>query len=831
MSSRRYILLLLALAAVCTARAQGLKFNSAELPIDKRTSYNVFEGRSPEFAERLDIEFDIRLYPVTEIGYILRIKDQASGKIYNLFYDGQGDDSFKLNEEGKCSLITAKIDRQELLDAHWFRMRLAFDLRGDSITLTVRNRTFTAAEAGLPATCRPQIVFGKSDHIIDVPSFAIQHLTVRGAKSYTFELSQNEGGTVYDTKGRPLGRVQNPEWLINDAYRWRYRASFASRSVAGTCYNPRRREIYYFNRDTLFIYNVRTERTAMRLFAERCPLKLILGTCFVDAAHERLYAYEVYDDSSPADAPSVACLDLNTCRWSVACRGHLPTQLHHHGCCFDPEAGRFTLFGGFGNMRYSRDFHHFDLATGRWQTPDCFTGDRPCPRYFSSAGYLRKNHSVYVFGGMGNQSGDQTVGRIYCYDLHRLDLATGHITRLWEIPWETTHSVPVRNMVILDDSCFYTLCYPESVSNSYLRLYRFSIADGRYEILGDSIPIRSDKIATNANLYYDDRQGELFATVQEFDDDIRSRMRVYRLAFPPITARELAAHAQPRPAPTPWTLILLAAAGAAFAGGVWLFRHRRVKSHAARQTSEVPSERANAPAAARPNSICLFGDFTARDRRNRDITHLFTARQKQLFCLVLQHSAEEGISSQRLSSLLWPDRPEDKVKNTRGVTINHLRKTLAELDDIELIYSKGHFRLVQGPAFYCDYTRCREIVSAEPADGRREELIRLLSRGKLLKHDDLPLFDALKEELERMLEPVLQLEIEKSFTEGDYAATLALAEAVFCIDPLSDHALAYQLRSLNRLKRSDKARIRYQAFVLEYRRTFGTEYPYPFRDF
>lgn len=830
MGRYRYILLLLALAAVSTARGQGLKFNSAELPIDKRTSYNVFEERSPAFAGRFEIEFDIRLYPVTEIGYILRIKNEQSNKIYNLFYDGRGDDFLKLNEEGKCNLITAKIDRQELLDAHWFRMKLAFDLSGDSIALTVHNRTFTAAQAGLPETYRPIIVFGKSDHIIDVPSFAIQHLTVRGDKTYTFDLCQNEGSTVYDTKGRPLGHVQNPEWLINDAYHWRYRASFASQSVAGANYNPLRKEVYYFNRDTLYIYDVRTEQITVHPFAERCPLNLVLGTNFVDAARNKLYAYEVYDETSPADAPSVACLDLNTYRWSVECRGYLPTQLHHHGCYFDPGQGRYTIFGGFGNMRYSRDFHHYDLTTGRWQPPGEFSGDPLYPRYFSSVGYLKKTNSVYVFGGMGNESGDQSVGRYYFYDLHRLDLTTGRIHKLWEIPWEKTNSVPVRNMVILDDSCFYTLCYPESVSNSYLRLYRFSIADGSYEILSDSIPIRSDKITTNANLYYDDRQGDLFATVQEFDDDIRSRMKVYRLAFPPITAEELASHAKPRSAQTPWTLILLISFGAAIIGG-GIFRHLRIKSAAARQTPEAPPQGATAPDVSRPNSICLFGDFTVRDRRNRDITHLFTARQKQLFCLVLQHSAEEGITSQRLSNLLWPDRPEDKVKNTRGVTINHLRKTLSELDDIELIHTKGYFRLVQGPAFYCDYTRCLEIVSSEPSDENRRELIRLLGRGKLLKHDDQPLFDALKEGLERKLEPVLQLEIEKSFTGEDYAATLALAEAVFCIDPLSDHALSYLIRSLNRLKRGEEARIRYQAFVLEYKRTFGTEYPYPFRDF
>src|SRR5690606_32738644 len=90
-----------------------------------------------------------------------------------------------------------------------------------------------------------------------------------------------------------------------------------------------------------------------------------------------------------------------------------------------------------------------------------------------------------------------------------------------------------------NDSSLYTLCYPEHFSETSLRLYRFSLKDGSYEILGDSIPIRSDKITTNANLYFDKGLNNLYALVQEFEDDISSELKVYSLAFPAITKEEL----------------------------------------------------------------------------------------------------------------------------------------------------------------------------------------------------------------------------------------------------------------------------------------------------
>jgi hypothetical protein len=78
---------------------------------------------------------------------------------------------------------------------------------------------------------------------------------------------------------------------------------------------------------------------------------------------------------------------------------------------------------------------------------------------------------------MGNESGEQTVGRKYYYDLYKIDLTTKQISKLWEIPWERDNVVPVRGMVILNDSSFYTLCYPEHFSESLLKLYRFSLKD------------------------------------------------------------------------------------------------------------------------------------------------------------------------------------------------------------------------------------------------------------------------------------------------------------------------------------------------------------------
>jgi DNA-binding SARP family transcriptional activator len=479
-------------------------------------------------------------------------------------------------------------------------------------------------------------------------------------------------------------------------------------------------------------------------------------------------------------------------------------------------------------MNYNKIFYAFDTETHSWDTLR-FEGDTIRPRYFVSMGYQKSSNSLYVFGGMGNTSGEQVVGRKYFYDLYKVDLNTKRVTKLWEIKWNKDNVVPVRGMII-QDSSFYTLCYPEYFSNSTLRLYRFSLKDGSYQILGDSIPIHSDRITTNANLYFDDQLKALYATVQEFDDDIVSDLKVYSISFPPITAQELTGYLNAKRGPYLWIIVIAIFMGSA-AGIVFIIIRKR-KLRQIPGESETQTEDFSIKKQYRtdvPNSIYLFGEFTVRDKQNRDISYMFSTKLKQVFLVIFQYS-EEGITSQHLSHLLWPDKPENKVKNSRGVTINNLRKIMKELDGIELVYEKGVFKIVMANNCYCDYNRCLQIVASGLTEGNKEELLGILHRGKFLQAYDLSLFDLFKGTLEQELEPVLHTEMKRSFIENEYSVTLRFAESMLKIDPLSDEALAYQVKALFKMKQNYEAQKRYLEFVKEYKMMMGSDYPHSFND-
>ncbi len=815
--------------------SQGLRFHGNESVINERTSYSVFESHSPSFSDKLVVNFELSLLSPSNVGYIFRLKDTNLNTTYNLMYDNEGDKYtiFKFNEEGRNNLITTTFKKEELSNCQWIAVSLSFDLKKDSMTLKINEHETKIGDLHLHEKWSPIIYFGKSEHVVDIPSFAIKNVIVKDAQQeYFFPLNENEGEIVYESKGKIKGNVSNPVWLINNAYYWAPRASFRSKNVAGLNFNTKTQEIYFFDKDSITSFNVRTNNIASKTYGNELPVKLKLGMSFVDKETNRLYAYEVYSEEPPAAFTS-AYLDLNTLTWMPETAERLPTQLHHHNGYYDSENQKYIVFGGFGSQHYNKEFYSYDLVEKKWSLLS-FQGDKITPRYFSSMCYRKDQNALYVFGGMGNESGDQTIGRRYYYDLYKVDLNAKKITKLWEIPWEGDNVVPVRSMVMVDDSCFYTLCYPEHFSNTSLKLYRFSTKDGRFDILGDSIPIRSDKITTNANLYYNDKLNELYCTVQEFDaNDISSAARVYSLSFPPISLGELMRKSKNKSMLYIW---IISASLIALAGGGYLIYRKKKKHKTFIEALDNPHThskfeeeklRASFIRKDQPNSIYLFGEFTVKDRNNKDITYMFSTKLKQTFLLILQYSREDGISSQQLSDILWPDKTENKAKNLKGVTLNHIRKALAELDNIELIYDKGFFKIVVSEGCYCDCLQFVEITQGQNLINNKN-LIEILIRGKFLKNTEDEIFDSFKQEIENKAESILQMEIESRYAQQDYQTTLLLIDTLLTIDSLNEEALYYQVHSLTKLKMTDQAKNKYLLFSAEYKRVMNENYAVSF---
>lgn len=837
----RYIILLLFIISFNSAGAYGLKFRGSNYPIDQRTSYSVFDDNSPVYQDFFEVQFDMALYPSVDIGYVLDISGEKADQTFNLFFDLRGDDVlFRLNQEGKSVLIALPVNKEEMTKNHWFTVKITFNLKQNEVRLRVHDSEKICTGVYLTESFKPDIVFGRSGHMIDIPSIAINNVIITGKQIYRFPLNEVEGENVHDSSGKRMGSVKNPEWLVNEAFHWKKEASFYSSSEAGSCYDSERNILYYFNCDSIFSYHVETGEVSAKATKESCPMQLFLVNGFVDTTKEKLYVYEVYHDPEHDKDISIVSLDLKTLEWSVEGTDHLEMQLHHHDSFYDASERTYTLFGGFGNMHYSNDFWTLKLDTAatanlKWEHVQSLLGDRICPRYFSAIGYVPEKQWAYIFGGMGNDSGEQIVGRYYFHDLYKVDLIKKQVQKLWELEGEPDR-VPARGMVLRGDSAFYLLRYCESVSHSYLHLYDFSIRDGSYRVLADSIPIISDKITTNAHLYYNERRKRLFVTVQESKDDISSRFTIYSLLCPPVSGSVYAKDEK-----TGFTFLVITGCILVLSGACgWMVWKKKAKTKIRVTGKNEDEVKVSSPAVVKhypdllkcqSNAVYLFGEFTVFDKKGHDISYMFPLRIRQVFFLILYNSASGGISSKDLSDRLWPDKPKDKVKNSRGVALNHVRTLLNELSGIELVYEKGCFRFVISETFYCDFLHCMKLVSGSLEEGLRQEFITIISRGKFAAFLEGPLFDQPKEEMECKLEVVLLEQMRKSFESEDYQAAVSLAKAEFNIDPINEEALSCCIQSYFHMKHENLAIAVFQQFMVEYLKETGKEYARPFSDF
>lgn len=848
---------------------QGLLFYGNEKRISERATYSVLrEEHQRTFTNTFCISFDYLVRNVESPGYILYLEDRDAGKTYSFTYLHKPSDrcSFSFNEDGKRIFCTFELNKEDY-DHRWLPVSIVLDIHKDQARITVGSQSKEISNLGLEkGGFSPHIYFGKCEYILDVASYAIRNLSLTdGEEIMIFPLNESSGEDVHDSRGHVVGRVTNPMWLINQSYYWKELFTDYSSTPSGLNFDKTHQEILFFNQDSLSTFNLYTHELLQVPYKNPLPVQLRLGMNFLDEASRELYTYEVADSHGDA---MVAALDLSTNEWRSASTDYLCQQLHHHSGFFHPAEKKFFLFGGYGSRRYSNTFLAYDLKTCRWDTLT-FSGDRVTPRYFSGMAVSRDYKRVYLYGGMGNEAGDQNVGRNYLYDLYRVDMDTRSVRKLWEVKAPAVNRVVPRNMILsADEKYLFLLGYPEYLPNSTLQLYRLSVRDGECEVVGDSIPIVSEEIATNANLYFNEELGEFYCSVQEFEKHGQVTTRLYSLAAPPVTLADVEYYSRMR------TTLNNRLTGGIVGGVLFLMacawgivRYRRKRNAASPEETSAgvlpergqsapklsvmelpeieeselgkePSEWDELPAVLPPdkNAIFLFGMFTILDNAGRDITYMLSPKLRVLFLYILLNSVgKRGVLSSDMNKIFWPDKPDSNVKNLKGVAMNHLRKILQDVDGIELVFRNGYFCLVFGEEFYCDYIRLIALTSPEKKKKEspgaiRAEWLEILLRGKFISTVESDLFDYYKQKVESLIHSLLPEQLELAYKDARFSIVIRLCNILFIADPLSDMALAYTVCALRKQNNPEEAIRRYAAFTKDYKRMMNEEYSIAFAD-
>ena len=819
---------------------QGISFNSSQSSIVERTSYNVFVHDQPKFSGNFNIEFDLSIVDSKIFGYVLNIKDKNNPISYSLAYinSAGGAGELRLNLDGVKKLLSVPLKKELIGSRKWIKIALNFNSSSEEITLSVNDKIHSSIENEFNNIIIPEIHFGKHGSVIDVPLMAIKNLVITNRNNKNiFNFNESDGNNVYDSKGNLYGDVDHPNWLITESYHWKLISTESFDQVTSITFDENNNRFIYQNSDSLSFYDHVTKKNVFYSYKDTLPVPMRLGTSFLNTNENKLYVYELYD--VPDGKSTIASINLeNPEYWSKNSSVKLSQQRHHHNGLFNTSSNKYIIFGGYGNQRYTNAFNSYDIKNNKWESVS-FTGDKISPRFFSGMTQIGAK-KVLLFGGQGNKTGEQSIGKTYYYDCYMVNLETKIIQKLWDVEQENIKMVSSRNIVLNKDlSSFYTLGYSEYIPSTFLQLYNYSIKDGSYKTFGDSIPMVSEKIRTNANLYLNKSTNQFFCTTQEFEEDGSNKINIYSLNGQPVSKENVYKIDKK----TNSKIVLIFIVLVLMSGILYYLKYLNKIRNKKKDIYQVQVQNILKPKNStktleiKANSTYLFGSFRTYDRNKKDISYLFSPKIRQLFLLLLFSSRQNevpGLTSERIHSTLWPESTPQKAKNLKNVIISQLRNILKDLDGLELIYSKGRFFMELGDEFYCDYFNFSIQLDCLRDDlldyNSLNKLTNLISPGKFLSSINDECFDKTKKNFEYEILKILPNQLKRTYANKDYTHIIALTEILFNIDSLNETAFYYRIHTLHNMGLTLKSKKQFNDYIIRYNKIMGDNFLSTYKD-
>jgi two-component SAPR family response regulator len=818
--------------------AQGLSFYGNTFSGDQEPSYMVFNNNHiPSFSNHIDITFDLKMALNRTFGYILHLVNNKTGEAYSLTcgYVDDYNSIFKFNTEGKRNHLSITLANTYI--EQWLPAKLSINFQtGENYLIIGKYIKKGDKITNLPSRIPFFISFGRREQLIDVSPFAIRNLKISdGKSSYIFPLNESQGEKVHDINGKVVGSVSHPYWLMRESYYWKKRASFITPVSIGSKFNVKRQEIEFVTPNYLLIYAANTKKFTKKKYANQIPVHMNLGTICLNEKKDKLYDYEI--NNLPIGTTTIGALNLNTLKWEATGKAYTPTQLHHHVGFWDNTKTKYIVHGGFGSERYSDQFRVYNKKTDKWDIL-AFKGDKITYRFYSSIASTKDGNYIYLYGGVGNDSGDQCIGHDYYNDLYRIDLRYHTIKKCWDIPLKEKR-VPSETMILSKDGAYlYVIRYAEYIKSPYLKLYKIAIKDGNMEQVGDSIPFASGSIKSTVALYDNPKLNELYCITHEFNEKANQvKTNIFTISTPPVNKSEIENVSYEDNGSVIFIILVIIVLCSAIVIFVHLKRKKKNtigtvnKGKTPIQTG-IPNESVTSnpdisvdSSKIKGNKIFIYGRFTMINRDGRDITYMFGKKLKLIFIYILLNSLEkkDGVNSLLLNELFWPDKTEEKAKNIKGVSLSNLRKILSELDGIKLTYDKGIFRIEFEPDIcYCDYFYLRTQLKEQPQ--LLKSYFSVWERGDFLVDIENPLFDKFKEESEELIFSILPNKIPIYYNNKRFRDVIRICYIILNRDPLNEQALYYCIFSYKKLNEFENVLKVYSKFIIEYRKSMGKDY-------
>lgn len=833
------------------AQSYGLRFASHEVVQDKRTFLDLTPERAVCIKDNFELSFDLSFVPnlQTYFGYILRIVSD-SGDNVDFVYDGQAlQNRFNLIVGEKLTRIVFDIDKSRLY-SQWNRVKLRFDFDRHRLILATGSKTYTEHVPGLKPGCY-RMLFGANQFrqyaTTDVPPMIVKDVTLAedNSKKYEWLLNEEKGQIAHETINQANGKVSNPSWVAAMHHKWTLATEAVAKGPASVAFDSEREILYVIGTDSLYTYSVAANSWVNKTHGSLPPFLNIGSQAAFNPFDGRLY-------SILREQQTVPYFDLSKQGWNRRSSEATLTDYWQANKMFVKRNHSIYLFGGYGHLRYYNDVQRYQIDSGKWERIKP-KGDFFMPRYLAALGATASGDTAYILGGYGNASGKQILGPKNIYDLMRYTVKDNSFKKLFELNVKDENFAFANSLVIDQTShSYYALIFPEHNYNSTLQLIKGTLNKPGYTILGDPIPYSFHDIHSFADLYYCPVSKRLVAvTLLRSQDNRSTAVRVFTLLSPPYPS-----HKEKITEKRGAKWYILGGIVLLLSLVIYILGTRKEKRTITPDRTPLATEPplSNNISAIQPhmavnpgnnvqqfvtdtngqeeqirNAIFLFGDLQIYDSAGCDITKGFTPLIKELFLVILLYSVKwgRGLSSDKLTEILWYDKSVKSARNNRSVNIAKLKSLLEKIPHCQLSKDTGYWKIdIDYEQVYVDYYYYLKIIKDRKAISLEaiKALSSIVRRGNFLSNLEYEWLDAFKSEISNEVIDNFSHFIHQQHENQDPELLIEIANLIFYFDPVNEEAMMIKCKALSTLGKHSLARHTFENFSKEYKVLYGEDF-------
>ncbi|HET53926.1 MAG TPA: hypothetical protein ENN33_01765 [Ignavibacteria bacterium] len=470
--------------------------------------------------------------------------------------------------------------------------------------------------------------------------------------------------------------------------------------------------------------------------------------------------------------------DFESTRWSQIDNKKRSDQYFNAGVFLNPLDSNLYKFGGYGHYTFKNDLQRFNKKTNSWEIIP-LTGDTITPRKPMLSNIVADS-LIFIGGGKGSRSGDQSVESRSFSDLYVMNLKNFHTKKVGDLI-DLEINQHLENFYY--DEHFnelYFLLVSKIDSVSILQMYKYNFErDSSYEV-GNELKFPTTNRA--GNIYYSfDTNKIYFITVNTMRNQ-NVEFEFYNIQLPVLSDFQMDAFIKKRSGFN-YNIYLIVA----FFGSImFLVLKRKRKKY---QPSSILNNYHSS------NKILVLGEFKLYDRSSKNIAPNFSTKTLEAFILLLINSiridkylSDEGISSTEFANTLWPDYDKDSQKNNRNVTINKLRHILNDVEGLNIIYQNSRWKIKIVNNFFVDILKLDSVfVQAEV-----ENLLNFLDQNTICefcKNVSYPWLDIVKINLNHYLYDNIVKLYEDNRSKLSSKSIMKIGKSLLSIDELSEFGI------------------------------------------